>query len=71
MNKIYSIFPIIFGSIFVIFHKSMARYAVNAWMRHFNIKLSEWILRISYLLGGILAIIFGCLILLGIIRLGK
>ena len=70
MNKLGAIFSIIFGSVFIIFSKSMARYAVNAWVKRFDnfMKPSEVGYRVSFLLGGAFFVIMGVLALIGVIR---
>ena len=69
INKMAGVFFIFLGLGFTIFNKAIAKFAIMMWRKNFQIKPpSEFGYQISFLIIGVVFIIFGFFYLLGIFK---
>ncbi len=69
INKIGGVFFIFLGLGFTIFHRAIAKFAIMMWRKNLQMKPpSELGYQISFLIIGIVFVIFGLLYLLGIFK---
>ena len=72
IEKLASIFFIIFGMGFLVFHKSMAQFAVTMWRKHLIMRPpSEMGYQILFAILGIFFIVMGLLMILRVIHFGE